>query len=56
MYVKDANSVFCRVLNIWPVRFISSKLSTCVQAGCRTDDFHTVFSTRKAATHMDFMR
>ncbi|KAB5554279.1 hypothetical protein PHYPO_G00048500 [Pangasianodon hypophthalmus] len=45
-----------RVLNIWPVRFISSKLSTCVQAGYRTDHFQTVFSTRKATTHMDFMR
>ncbi|KAG7335359.1 hypothetical protein KOW79_001955 [Hemibagrus wyckioides] len=45
-----------RLLNIWPVCFISSKLSTCVQAGYRTDHFQTVFSTRKATTHMDFMR
>ncbi|XP_060748169.1 phosphatidylinositol N-acetylglucosaminyltransferase subunit Q [Tachysurus vachellii] len=45
-----------RVLNIWPVRFISSKLSTCVQAVHRTDHFQTVFSTRKATTHTDFMR
>ncbi|TUS23625.1 Ras-related protein Rab-40C [Bagarius yarrelli] len=44
------------VFNIWPVHFISSKLSTCVQAGCRTDHFQTVFTTRKATTHTDFMR
>uniref|UniRef100_A0A8B9JK17 Phosphatidylinositol glycan anchor biosynthesis class Q n=1 Tax=Astyanax mexicanus TaxID=7994 RepID=A0A8B9JK17_ASTMX len=36
--------------------FISSKLSTCVQTGYRTDHFQTVFSTRKATTHMEFMR
>ncbi|XP_053370145.1 phosphatidylinositol N-acetylglucosaminyltransferase subunit Q [Clarias gariepinus] len=45
-----------RVLNIWPLRFIAGKLSTCVQAGYRTDHFQTVFSTRKATTHTDFMR
>ncbi|KAI5623072.1 phosphatidylinositol N-acetylglucosaminyltransferase subunit Q, partial [Silurus asotus] len=45
-----------RVLNIWPVRFISSKLSTCVQVGYRTEQFQTVFSTSKATTHMEFMR
>lgn len=56
IYLFNYFNCFCRVLNIWPVRFMSSKLSTCVQAGYRTDHFQTVFSTRKATRHMDFMR
>lgn len=45
-----------RILHVWPVQFISSKLSTRIQAGYRTDHFQTVFSTRKATTNMEFMR
>ncbi|XP_055050164.1 phosphatidylinositol N-acetylglucosaminyltransferase subunit Q [Misgurnus anguillicaudatus] len=45
-----------RIFNISPVLFISSKLSTCVQSGYRTVHFATVFSTKQAATHKDFMR
>ncbi|XP_076840000.1 phosphatidylinositol N-acetylglucosaminyltransferase subunit Q [Brachyhypopomus gauderio] len=45
-----------RILNIWPVQFISSKLSTCVQAAHRTHHFQTVFTTKKATSHMEFMR
>ncbi|NP_955461.1 phosphatidylinositol N-acetylglucosaminyltransferase subunit Q [Danio rerio] len=49
---------FCsfRILNIPPVKFITSKLSTCVQSGYRAVHFKTVFSPKKADTHMDFMR
>uniref|UniRef100_A0AAR2J4W9 Phosphatidylinositol glycan anchor biosynthesis, class Q n=2 Tax=Pygocentrus nattereri TaxID=42514 RepID=A0AAR2J4W9_PYGNA len=45
-----------RCLHTWPVQFISSKLSTCVQSGYRTDHFQTVFSTKRATTHIEFMR
>ncbi|KAK1799095.1 hypothetical protein P4O66_007360, partial [Electrophorus voltai] len=45
-----------RILNIWPVQFISSKMSTCVQTAYRTNHFQTVFSTKKATSHMEFMR
>uniref|UniRef100_A0AAY5E8K9 Phosphatidylinositol N-acetylglucosaminyltransferase subunit Q n=1 Tax=Electrophorus electricus TaxID=8005 RepID=A0AAY5E8K9_ELEEL len=44
------------ILNIWPVQFISSKMSTCVQTAYRTNHFQTVFSTKKATSHMEFMR
>ncbi|KAK2916225.1 hypothetical protein QQF64_024702 [Cirrhinus molitorella] len=45
-----------RILHLRPVLFISSKLSTCVQSGHRAVHFKTVFSPKKAATHMEFMR
>lgn len=45
-----------RILNLPPVKFITSKLSTCVQLGYRAVHFKTVFSPKKADTHMDFMR
>lgn len=48
--------VFYRILHLRPVLFISSKLSTCVQSGYRAVHFKTVFSPKKAATHMEFMR
>lgn len=48
--------VFCRILNVRPVLFISSKMSTCVQSGHRALNFETAFSTKRAATHTDFMR
>ncbi|XP_062388663.1 phosphatidylinositol N-acetylglucosaminyltransferase subunit Q [Sardina pilchardus] len=45
-----------RILNTRPIQFISSKLSTCVQLGHRTENLQTVASTQKATEHMDFMR
>ncbi|XP_026063923.1 phosphatidylinositol N-acetylglucosaminyltransferase subunit Q-like [Carassius auratus] len=45
-----------RILHLSPVLFISSKLSTCVQLGYRAVHFRNVFSPKKAATHMEFMR
>ncbi|KAL2100611.1 hypothetical protein ACEWY4_002372 [Coilia grayii] len=45
-----------RILNSRPAQFISSKLSTCVQLGYRTDHLQTVASTKKATEHMEFMR
>ncbi|TRY86879.1 hypothetical protein DNTS_009010 [Danionella cerebrum] len=49
---------FCsfRIFHVRPVVFISRKLSTCVQSGYRADHFKIVFSSKKAAIHMDFMR
>ncbi|XP_036409125.1 phosphatidylinositol N-acetylglucosaminyltransferase subunit Q [Megalops cyprinoides] len=48
----------CRIslFNLWPVRFVTSKLSTCVQLSYRTDHLRTVSSTKKASDHMGFMR
>uniref|UniRef100_A0A4W4HA48 Phosphatidylinositol N-acetylglucosaminyltransferase subunit Q n=1 Tax=Electrophorus electricus TaxID=8005 RepID=A0A4W4HA48_ELEEL len=34
----------------------SVKMSTCVQTAYRTNHFQTVFSTKKATSHMEFMR
>ncbi|XP_042581922.1 phosphatidylinositol N-acetylglucosaminyltransferase subunit Q isoform X1 [Cyprinus carpio] len=45
-----------RILHLPPVLFISSKLSTCVQSVYRAVHFRTVFSPKKAATHVEFMR
>ncbi|XP_018620139.1 phosphatidylinositol N-acetylglucosaminyltransferase subunit Q isoform X3 [Scleropages formosus] len=45
-----------RVLNMWPVRFVSSKLSTCVQLSHRTEHLQTISSPRRAQQHADFMR
>lgn len=49
---------FCslRLLNVRPVRFISSKMSTCVQLSYRSEHLQTVSSTKRATTHADFMR
>ncbi|XP_051569822.1 phosphatidylinositol N-acetylglucosaminyltransferase subunit Q-like [Myxocyprinus asiaticus] len=57
-YLLSLWNWFCsfRILNLHPVLLISSKLSTCVQSGYRAGHFKTVFSTKKATTHMDFMR
>ncbi|MBN3303963.1 phosphatidylinositol N-acetylglucosaminyltransferase subunit Q isoform X2 [Amia ocellicauda] len=44
------------LLNVWPVRFVSSKLSTCIQISHRTEHLQTVSSTKKAEEHMEFMR
>uniref|UniRef100_A0A4W5QM00 Phosphatidylinositol glycan anchor biosynthesis, class Q n=1 Tax=Hucho hucho TaxID=62062 RepID=A0A4W5QM00_9TELE len=45
-----------RILNVRPMRFISSKLSTCVQLSYRTEHLQTVSSPTRATTHNHFMR
>ncbi|KAK6312529.1 hypothetical protein J4Q44_G00181930 [Coregonus suidteri] len=45
-----------RILNVRPMRFISSKLSTCVQLSYRTEHLQTVSSPTRASTHTHFMR
>ncbi|KAI1883994.1 hypothetical protein AGOR_G00221820 [Albula goreensis] len=45
-----------RILNLWPVRFVSSKFSTCVQLSYRAEHLQTVSSPRKASDHREFMR
>ncbi|XP_056144441.1 phosphatidylinositol N-acetylglucosaminyltransferase subunit Q isoform X2 [Lampris incognitus] len=45
-----------RVFNIYPLRFLSSKLSTCVQLSYRTEHMKTLSSMRRAASHTEFMR
>ncbi|XP_030646643.1 phosphatidylinositol N-acetylglucosaminyltransferase subunit Q [Chanos chanos] len=45
-----------RILNLRPVQFISSKLSSCVQSGYRTGHLQTLCSPKRATTHMEFMR
>lgn len=49
---------FCslRIFNLFPLRFISSKLSTCVQLSYRTDHMKALWSTKPATDHMHFMR
>ncbi|XP_036795273.1 phosphatidylinositol N-acetylglucosaminyltransferase subunit Q isoform X2 [Oncorhynchus mykiss] len=45
-----------RILNMRPMRFISSKLSTCVQLSYRTEHLQTVCSPTRATAHNHFMR
>lgn len=45
-----------RLLNLPPVRLVSSKLSTCVQLSYRTEHLQTVSSPKKALGHAEFMR
>ncbi|XP_064866985.1 phosphatidylinositol N-acetylglucosaminyltransferase subunit Q [Oncorhynchus nerka] len=45
-----------RILNVYPMRFISSKLSTCVQLSYRTEHLQTVCSPTRATAHNHFMR
>ncbi|KAM9472448.1 phosphatidylinositol N-acetylglucosaminyltransferase subunit Q isoform 1-T4 [Salvelinus alpinus] len=45
-----------RILNVRPMRFISSKLSTCVQLSYRTEHLQTVCSPTRATAHNHFMR
>nr|XP_046189908.1 phosphatidylinositol N-acetylglucosaminyltransferase subunit Q-like [Oncorhynchus gorbuscha]XP_046189909.1 phosphatidylinositol N-acetylglucosaminyltransferase subunit Q-like [Oncorhynchus gorbuscha]XP_046189910.1 phosphatidylinositol N-acetylglucosaminyltransferase subunit Q-like [Oncorhynchus gorbuscha] len=45
-----------RILNVHPMRFISSKLSTCVQLSYRTEHLQTVCSPTRATAHNHFMR
>ncbi|XP_027897770.1 phosphatidylinositol N-acetylglucosaminyltransferase subunit Q [Xiphophorus couchianus] len=48
-----------RILSVFPLRFLSSKLSTCVQLSYRTERLQTLGAPQaapQAAAHMDFMR
>uniref|UniRef100_A0A8C7I6T5 Phosphatidylinositol glycan anchor biosynthesis, class Q n=1 Tax=Oncorhynchus kisutch TaxID=8019 RepID=A0A8C7I6T5_ONCKI len=45
-----------RILNMRPMRFISSKLSTCLQLSYRTEHLQTVCSPTRATAHNHFMR
>uniref|UniRef100_A0A667WST4 Phosphatidylinositol glycan anchor biosynthesis, class Q n=1 Tax=Myripristis murdjan TaxID=586833 RepID=A0A667WST4_9TELE len=43
-------------LCVYPVRFLSTKLSTCIQLSYRTEHMTTLSSPNPAATHTHFMR
>ncbi|KAM9746248.1 LOW QUALITY PROTEIN: phosphatidylinositol N-acetylglucosaminyltransferase subunit Q [Menidia menidia] len=45
-----------RIFQVFPLRFLSSKLSTCVQLGYRTDHLRTLSSPKPADGHAPFMR
>lgn len=45
-----------RVFSLPPLRFISSKLSTCVQLSYRTDHLRALCSSKPATDHTHFMR
>ncbi|XP_064814357.1 phosphatidylinositol N-acetylglucosaminyltransferase subunit Q [Oncorhynchus masou masou] len=45
-----------RILNVRPMRLISSKLSTCVQLSYRAEHLQTVCSPTRATAHNHFMR
>ncbi|KAF7650022.1 hypothetical protein LDENG_00132400 [Lucifuga dentata] len=54
-------SMWTRICNLWifnlyPLRFLSSKLSTCVQLSCRTEHMRVLSSPKPAAGHTHFMR
>nr|XP_020460589.1 phosphatidylinositol N-acetylglucosaminyltransferase subunit Q [Monopterus albus]XP_020460590.1 phosphatidylinositol N-acetylglucosaminyltransferase subunit Q [Monopterus albus] len=54
-------SIWVWVCNIWvfslyPLRFLASKLSTCVQLSYRTEHMKTLSSPKPATDHTDFMR
>lgn len=46
----------CRVFILQPVRFLSSKLSTCDQLSYRTDHMRALSSVKAAAGHAHFMK
>lgn len=45
-----------RIFRVFPLRFLSSKLSTCVQLSYRTEQMKTLWSTKTAPDHRLFMR
>ncbi|XP_067471652.1 phosphatidylinositol N-acetylglucosaminyltransferase subunit Q [Thunnus thynnus] len=45
-----------RIFSLYPLRFLSSKLSTCVQLSYRTEHMRTLSSPKAAAGHTQFMR
>lgn len=49
-------SFICRIFSLYPLRFLSSKLSTCDQLSYRTEHMRTLSSVKPAAGHTQFMR
>lgn len=45
-----------RIFSFYPLRFLSTKLSTCVQLSYRTEHMKTLSSPKAAAGHTQFMR
>ncbi|KAA8585556.1 hypothetical protein FQN60_004250 [Etheostoma spectabile] len=45
-----------RIFSLYPLRFLSSKLSTCVQLSYRTEHMRLLSSPKPAAGHTQFMR
>lgn len=45
-----------RIFRVFPLPFLSSKLSTCVQLSYRTEHMRTLWSTKSAPDHRHFMR
>uniref|UniRef100_A0A8C9XVL1 Phosphatidylinositol glycan anchor biosynthesis, class Q n=1 Tax=Sander lucioperca TaxID=283035 RepID=A0A8C9XVL1_SANLU len=45
-----------RIFSLYPLRFLSSKLSTCVQLSYRTEYMRLLSSPKPAAGHTQFMR
>lgn len=45
-----------RMFSLYPLRFLSSKLSTCVQISYRTEHMRMLSSPKPAAGHTQFMR
>ncbi|XP_005739964.1 phosphatidylinositol N-acetylglucosaminyltransferase subunit Q [Pundamilia nyererei] len=45
-----------RIFSLYPLRFLSSKLSTCVQISYRTEHMRTLSSPKPAIEHKQFMR
>ncbi|XP_029015482.1 phosphatidylinositol N-acetylglucosaminyltransferase subunit Q [Betta splendens] len=45
-----------RIFSLYPVRFLSSKFSTCVQLSYRTEHLRTISSSNPAVGHLHFMR
>ncbi|KAM9345824.1 phosphatidylinositol N-acetylglucosaminyltransferase subunit Q [Symphorus nematophorus] len=45
-----------RLFSLYPLRFLSSKLSTCNQLSYRTEHMRTLSSVKPAAGHTQFMR
>ncbi|KAF1379959.1 hypothetical protein PFLUV_G00181490 [Perca fluviatilis] len=45
-----------RIFSLYPLRFLSSKLSTCVQLSYRTEQMRLLSSPKPAAGHTQFMR
>ncbi|XP_074551840.1 phosphatidylinositol N-acetylglucosaminyltransferase subunit Q [Halichoeres trimaculatus] len=45
-----------RVFSLYPLKFLSSKLSTCIQLSYRTEHMRTISSSTAAKGHTEFMR
>ncbi|XP_054614753.1 phosphatidylinositol N-acetylglucosaminyltransferase subunit Q isoform X2 [Dunckerocampus dactyliophorus] len=45
-----------RIFRLYPLRFLSSKFSTCAQLSCRSKHLRTLTSPKSAVNHTQFMR